>query len=211
MTSGTDEGGAGFGEHRRPDPPSAWEMYEAENELEFLDAVSDEPPFDVEHSLPAAEELYTDHAIRWGFLRRRHPKEDVSAPPKAVGRTRFYLVLATCVVALVAIVGCSVGVARSKQPSAVSHADNRAARDTQLLNLLFSTYQRAGLETAALTRNGTPQFEALQWVADVDTREADIDPTIIQRYVLAVLYFAMGGTEWSSKETKWMSSYHECE
>jgi hypothetical protein len=56
------------------------------------------------------------------------------------------------------------------------------------------------------------QYKAAKWIANEDEEYIDIpvDPfRFIQRYVAAVLYFAMGGENWASS-LRFLSSDHEC-
>jgi Leucine-rich repeat (LRR) protein len=56
--------------------------------------------------------------------------------------------------------------------------------------------------TRASTQSpGTPQWEAIEWIADFDSVKLPIDDSLNfkQRYVLAVLYFALGGENWTYK------------
>jgi Leucine-rich repeat (LRR) protein len=48
---------------------------------------------------------------------------------------------------------------------------------------------------------GTPQWEAIEWIADFDRLKLPIDDSLAfkQRYVMAVLYFALGGENWKYK------------
>jgi hypothetical protein len=196
-------------EQSRPDPPSSWEIQQGEyNEMEFLDAASEEPPFDVEHSLPTVEEIHADRGISW-----RRNRQAGFGLGKGSNSTRFYAIIAVCLAALIAIIGFSAGIAASDNNSASESTvvEDPAKRDTDLLNLLFKTYKNNGLDTTVLTKKGTPQFQAFQWIADIDPRHAAIEPSIVQRYALAVMYFALGGSDWTFKESRWMKSAHECE
>jgi hypothetical protein len=204
-------------EQSRPDPPSSWEIYEEDQqkyhdsqdcsntEMEFL---GDEPPFDVEHSLPNIEEVYTERAIRWR-------KGSGKSYPR-----RLYAFAAASIVLLIFIIGISTKIASNNKSAAATAAVTTAApvpaedpakRDTDLMNLLFQTYQQAGLDTSVLTKSGSPQFRAVQWLADLDKRKPDINPSVVQRYALAVMYFSLGGSDWKFKQTKWMNVAHECE
>lgn len=217
-----DEANLDSYESTRPDPPSSWEVYQEQldSELEFLDSSnhdSEEPPFDVEHSLPAAEEVYIDRKRRRGYKLGAWKSYS----------TRFYVIVTISIVAMITIISLATGSARSKGNEASlepgsdfvggelfgdePYEEDPAVRDTDLLNLLFGVYRKAGLDTSVLTSSGTPQFQALQWIADVDTRRVEIGPSLVQRYALAVMYFALGGREWSLKETRWMTNTHECE
>jgi Leucine-rich repeat (LRR) protein len=48
---------------------------------------------------------------------------------------------------------------------------------------------------------GTPQWEAVEWIADYDLRMLPIDDSLAfkQRYVMSVLYFALDGASWKYK------------
>ncbi|GKY92030.1 hypothetical protein MPSEU_000174600 [Mayamaea pseudoterrestris] len=198
----------------RPDPPSAWEIsQERHDEMEFLDATSDDhdlPPFDVEHSLPSIEEIKTDRAIlRWKQRGVKTIAGDGTHYPK-----RCYLIIAACVLALVCLIGMSIRVSKNNESetASVPVLDHRAQRRTDLLNLLYKTYKAADLNTSVLTKTGTPQFQAIQWLADEDMRRVAIGPAIVQRYVLAVMYYALGGAQWSFQQTGWLKGKtHECD
>lgn len=58
---------------------------------------------------------------------------------------------------------------------------------------------------------GSPQGQALSWLTYVDRRalEAD-DPSLEQRYGLALLYYALGGPTWTSSNS-WLGGLSECE
>jgi hypothetical protein len=55
----------------------------------------------------------------------------------------------------------------------------------------------------ALQDESSPQFRALRWLANEDTAVLDLDSTppvfLVERYVLAVLYFATSGGGWSDQ------------
>jgi len=80
--------------------------------------------------------------------------------------------------------------------------------------------------THPLFNMSSPQFQALNWLANIDkTQIMDDDPHLVQRYVLTVLYFATGGpnvdhdTDFSLKRrggpwrnpTNFLTPNHECE
>lgn len=66
--------------------------------------------------------------------------------------------------------------------------------------------------TAVLDDRSTPQFAALDWLANVDSASsyqmAD-DIRVIQRYVLATLFFSTNGNDWT-ETYEWLSDDHEC-
>jgi hypothetical protein len=65
----------------------------------------------------------------------------------------------------------------------------------------------------ALEDDSSPQFRALRWLANEDTAVLDLDSTstvfLIQRYVLAVLYFATNGEGW--EQLKFLPASSVCE
>jgi len=62
-----------------------------------------------------------------------------------------------------------------------------------------------------LENTGSPQQKAYQWIAYVDTLQVPVSSVkqIVQRYVLVVLYYSMGGPSWRSK-LNFNSQYDEC-
>lgn len=63
----------------------------------------------------------------------------------------------------------------------------------------------------ALVDSTSPQFRALDWIANRDSYQINpSDPLLIQRYALAVLYFATNGVGWKN-QLNWLSGVHECQ
>jgi hypothetical protein len=63
----------------------------------------------------------------------------------------------------------------------------------------------------ALNKKGSPQKKAFLWVTTSPLQPGtDDDAQIIQRYVLAVLYYATNGDGWTNKEG-WLGSSNECD
>jgi hypothetical protein len=66
----------------------------------------------------------------------------------------------------------------------------------------------------ALQDDSSPQFRALRWLANEDTAVLDLDssPTVIlvERYVLAMLYFATRGEGWGDQRN-FLSATSVCE
>jgi hypothetical protein len=59
---------------------------------------------------------------------------------------------------------------------------------------------------------GTPQFQARAWIGNTDSAIicAEESDRIAQRYRAAVIYFALGGDNWSTS-TMWLEVSNECE
>jgi len=64
-----------------------------------------------------------------------------------------------------------------------------------------------------LTTGGSPQEEAVMWIANTDPRQVVVGDTVEfkERYALAVLYYAMGGNGWEyTTSMRWMGPENEC-
>mmetsp|Transcript_12711 Transcript_12711/g.16058 ORF Transcript_12711/g.16058 Transcript_12711/m.16058 type:complete len:406 (+) Transcript_12711:84-1301(+) len=56
-----------------------------------------------------------------------------------------------------------------------------------------------------------PQGRAFQWLVNEDERMINADdPFLVQRYVLAVLFYATSGDNWDNDSVHWMTLLHEC-
>jgi Leucine rich repeat len=63
----------------------------------------------------------------------------------------------------------------------------------------------------SLSQLHTPQMKALDWIANRDTLRLEPDAGhLLQRYALAVLYFATTELGWK-RELNWLAPVHECE
>lgn len=74
-------------------------------------------------------------------------------------------------------------------------------------------YNLLGISTEAALGDATsPQGQAFEWIVNGDERMVyDDDANLIQRYVMAVLWFATSGENWIEDGLKWMSELHECQ
>lgn len=184
------------------------DQYEYENGIEAGD---------VGISLPDVEELKTDNATS----RKRFSKK-----VKLIG-------IAT-VVALVLIIGLSAGLSGKKSNSSSSNSNAAAPADDVSMDSeeVESTigavvrYEEAlhfienlQLSTPAqLADATTPQHMALSWIANKDKMKMDIPNGVtapnshefVQRYILAVMYYALDGSNWVF-DCSFLSSKSECE
>jgi hypothetical protein len=171
------------------------------------------------HSLPTVEEMRTEAAIATGGGSSLKSKRTTS-------------LLAVCVLAVAAIIGISVAIAGSgggseQRTSGIQGgsgsssgngssdgpvANTKLSRHQKVQDFLSFYSEREDLETA-----GSPQFFASRWIADEDLRDVDIpDSTeydvafrFVQRYILAVLYYATGGADWKF-DVGFLATRNEC-
>ena len=91
----------------------------------------------------------------------------------------------------------------------MAKAPVQTERFTAIRNVVLSI---SSIES--LTQLHTPQNKALDWIANQDTLELEpLDHRLIQRYTLAVLFFATNDMELSgwTKQFRWLTPEHECE
>lgn len=81
---------------------------------------------------------------------------------------------------------------------------------------LYEFFSNNGISTQdSLQDASSPQGQALRWVAALDDLQRPVptqlhsDQRMVQRYVLAVLYYALNGPEWEA-HWNWMSGTDEC-
>jgi hypothetical protein len=69
-------------------------------------------------------------------------------------------------------------------------------------------------DAEAFQDDSSPQFQALRWLATEDTAVLDLDSTpaviLVERYVLAMLYFATSGEGWGGQRN-FLSPTSVCE
>ena len=101
-------------------------------------------------------------------------------------------------------------------PSAAvtTEPDPKAIRLQDALDYLTTKNVVSDVSTLDPASN-SPQYQAAVWIAKEDEQHLPIPPVgwaeyqFIQRYSLAVLYYAMGGEEWLWS-MDWLSGGHEC-
>jgi len=85
------------------------------------------------------------------------------------------------------------------------------------MQLLFRTFDMESILTDVTPEHilrdmTTPQGKAFDWIARQDPLELDADDLLAQqRYVLAVLYFALKGPNWHYGKKSWLSKNKECD
>lgn len=142
-----------------------------------------------------------------------------------------YLIIAFCcmvliavaiVVPVVVVVGNVEPAAPSMEPlSAPSMVPSSAPTSSRFDATVEFLTPFSGEE--ALQDRSSPQYQAAQWVSDEDPLAFPLDnPRFLQRYFLAVFYFATNGDEWlhcgrldpicgvDPDEDSWLSESNEC-
>jgi hypothetical protein len=109
------------------------------------------------------------------------------------------------VVTLACIVGISVGIATSESKRKEANVEYQIIsfeqfRDTRLPP---DSFQRSEADPQS------PQRRALQWLEESLGGSTVVSWRILQRYALAVLYFALRGDGWYNN-TGWVTDAHEC-
>jgi len=137
-------------------------------------------------------------------------------------RRRFcYRILMVVALALV-LLGFVIGVTkalknrpvRSDKPEPPVTIDT-SSRMSQISHFLVD---RSISTHESLKAKSSPQYKAAHWLATVDTEALPIpspsetsthSDRLIQRYLLSLLYYSMGGDEWTNS-LKFLSENHEC-
>jgi hypothetical protein len=108
-------------------------------------------------------------------------------------------------VTLVCIVGISVGIVASE------NKPKETSFEYQIIS--FEQFRDTRLPPDSLQRSAadkqSPQSRALQWLEESLDGSTLVSWRIVQRYALAVLYFALNGEGWFNN-TGWVMDAHEC-
>jgi hypothetical protein len=157
--------------------------------------------------------------------------DDQNAAPSPFGRKRIVFLIGAAL-ALLLVVGVILGVAipltakndkdspsidstlTPTQPPAPTEAPTAAptactSRECLLGEILLQ-HEVSGAE--ALLDESSPQFRALRWLANHDPMVLDLNstPTLFERYILAVLYFATSGEGWGD-QSNFLSATSVCD
>jgi hypothetical protein len=145
----------------------------------------------------------TDNRI-WDAYRGDRYKAARDFKTVLLGILCVLLVLGLCIVVAI------VAIRQERQPAAPSDVTNVTSKMTydDLLEFLSSISTDDGF---ALRYRNSPQFRAVTWLSQSDQHASfwDNEYRIIQRYVMATLYFNLGGEHWLKQEN-WLSNDHEC-
>jgi hypothetical protein len=137
----------------------------------------------------------------------------LDTPSQRFVRHRIIQRIIIClVIALIVLAIILTGVILGTRSSSSSSPSDQSIRFQETLLILGQETS----STIALYTEGTPQYKAADWIANRDQLQYPI-PTqpgadsdrFLQRYVLAVLYFALNGEQWTSA-ANFLSASDEC-
>jgi hypothetical protein len=145
----------------------------------------------------------TDHGV-WDAYRGDRYKAAKDFKTVLLGILCVLLVLGLCIVVAI------VAIRQEKEPAStpeISHENTKMAYN-DLVDFLSSISSDKGF---ALKYQDSSQFRALSWLYQSDQHNPfwANEYRIIQRYVMATLYFNLGGENWLKQEN-WLSNENEC-
>lgn len=159
------------------------------------------------HSLPSAEEV--KHLQEFVEDEKRKSKRFSYFDLGLSRKQMFVLGSLACILFVIII---AMGTTIGHQNSASTKG---SSREREVVNFLSDNFA----DRTALEENDSPQKKAAQWIADEDYLDMPI-PTdsnyenaykFVQRYALAVLYFALGGENQWIFDYQFLSNRDECE
>jgi cytoskeletal protein RodZ len=163
------------------------------------------------HSLPSVEEARTQGALNG--VKNRHSGKNK--------RTIAFVAILVATIALV--VGFTVSTVQNNRKSSPSNAsqsqdlnndgtpdtsttDDMETDDMERLDQIHIFLLGSGISSESdLKDPSKPQYLATQWIANEDdsdipeTNDYDTSYAFVQRYVMAVFYFALNGPSWSNQ------------
>lgn len=204
-------------------------------EDDVLDVESEgpEPSSDSDHELLVEARVVDDESQQRANDRRGDPIiHAVPAESKFARRFKLagrefevnLLLLNAAVVCLVVVVAVAVTAAASLSsntpigtdenplPPEMSSAENPIQRPSRLDTIRAYVTDKVTPNEALFDDSETPQYQALQWIAHEDPAQVPMEQglRILQRYILAVLYFSTGGpTHWENS-LNFLTEDHEC-
>ena len=127
------------------------------------------------------------------------------------GTTRMKVMVVACSLVSMALLMVIVGLLVGSDD--VGGTDPRHGKHTARATSMADFIAELGwTDNVEVHTPGTPQYQAVYWLAEVDEFKAEIgiiDQELMQRFVLATFYYSLGGPNWSH-EVDWMSKSHSC-
>lgn len=164
------------------------------------DAATVSTVFDEQDQLPTLEEVRSSNTMggsaRFDEGRRKRRNR------------RMWFGVIGMVVLLAVIIGLAVGLSKNKSKNKNDQDDTDRTEEVV-------TYLSSYSDPEALATSGTPQYRAARWMATEDPARHDVpskdeeNPHFLQRYVLALFYYATTGDDWKDR-WNFLSSADEC-
>jgi Leucine-rich repeat (LRR) protein len=130
---------------------------------------------------------------------------------------KIMLVAALGIVVSTLLITVGVVIGRDTAPSSpqdVSQPADTTSEDTAKRFVDIATLiSNMGWASASILRQpGSPQMQAVDWLANDDPMQLDVDATeeFMNRYLLATIYYALGGWNWSY-DLHWLSANKVCD
>jgi hypothetical protein len=168
-----------------------------ENQQTADDLVIEELPEDdeeqVHDQLPSVEEA----------------KANLAHKPSSNGKKIYLLVAAVLAVVVITVSAIVIASNKNKNNAPISYSPTGRAAD--VIQFLWDNKVSA---LPTLEDSSYPQHLAAMFVADGDMYQMDLTEEnaekFVERYVLALLYYALGGADWNY-QLKFLSSRDHCE
>jgi hypothetical protein len=148
--------------------------------------------------------------------------DDDDDEKKLEGDVRVGMVIILCIslVIIAIIVAVYVAVSGNSEPEVVlpptsapppGGSDDDGTTTVDTTDILKSRIEYLSSDPRVLEDTSSPQFFALNWLANLDHAEIDIDDLerLEARYALATFYFSTDGESWND-DMQFLSSNHEC-
>jgi hypothetical protein len=165
----------------------------------------DEPDQDILQAEPVPESKFVRHFTCCG--------RDITVN-LFVNAIFLALVLGFIVALSFALSSSSAENVSALMPSPTSPSNQESQNETRFDSLRSFLSGTVTVNGALFDDPETPQYKALDWLANKDLAEVSMvkqgDDRVIQRYVLAVLYFSTGGPDWEYS-LNFLHPEHECD
>lgn len=176
---------------KRPVPPDFMFNRTSPKAVDDFDHTMDDIRLDNFHDdlLPSPEELKVlGQAASTPLVQR-----------KCIRRTCFVLFFVSFIIALTLVLTSKT----EGDNSSVSYSYPSRLPDTIYFLLESVNHNR-------LTNTSSPEFLAARWIADEDGFRAPFGPSLLERYALAVIWFATEGDGWQYK-LNFLEEIHHCQ
>lgn len=144
-----------------------------------------------DHSLPSAEE------VRVGIV------------PSSINKRKALLIGSLVTIVLVLVVLVPVGISRNnKSDDGITVDSSSSSRFQETITFLLDYVDHKSLST-----QGSPQFRAAEWMADIDPQLLPLQRggRFLQRYALIVFYYATQGAITWTHQLGFLTNTHECD